>query len=134
MDGVDSVTAPLPARQMQATHDGGLGARGHLAAAAARARAALAAGAGASSGAWRREIQVTLHEDGLVELLALKQRMDEISLPGVSAPRELRRGAAQIKPGDVVLDPFCSKATFLAEAALLAGGVGDRRRLGPGAT
>ena len=67
------------------------------------------------------EIQVTLHEDGvLVELLALKQRMDrDLPCPGF---RRLEcyvvAQAARIKPGDVVLDPFCGKATFLAEAEL----------------
>ena len=67
------------------------------------------------------EIQVTLHEDGvLVELLALKQRMDrDLPCPGFRRLESyVVAQAAQINPGDVVLDPFCGKATFLAEAEL----------------
>ena len=67
------------------------------------------------------EIQVTLHEDGvLVELLALKQRMDrDLPCPGFRRLESyVVAQAARIKPGDVVLDPFCGKATFLAEAQL----------------
>ena len=67
------------------------------------------------------EIQVTLHEDGvLVELLALKQRMDrDLPCPGFRRLESyVVAQAARIQPGDVVLDPFCGKATFLAEAEL----------------
>ena len=67
------------------------------------------------------EIQITLHEDGvLVELLALKQRMDrDLPCPGFRRLESyVVAQAAQIKPGDVVLDPFCGKATFLAESEL----------------
>ena len=67
------------------------------------------------------EIQVTLHEDGvLVELLALKQRMDrDLPCPGFRRLESyVVAQAARIKPGDVVLDPFCGRGTFLVEAAL----------------
>ena len=65
--------------------------------------------------------QVTLHEDGvLVELLALKQRMDrDLPCPGFRRLESyVVAQAARIKPGDVVLDPFCGRGTFLVEAAL----------------
>ena len=67
------------------------------------------------------EIQVTLHEDGvLVEFLALKQRMDrDLPCPGFRRLESyVVAQAARIKPGDVVLDPFCGRGTFLVEAAL----------------
>jgi len=69
------------------------------------------------------EVQVTLHEDGvLVELLALKQRMDrDLPCPGFRRLESyVVAQAARIQPGDVVIDPFCGRGTFLVEAALFA--------------
>ena len=67
------------------------------------------------------EIQVTLHETGvLVEMVALKQRMDrDLPSPGMRRLESyVVAQAVRIQPGNVVLDPFCGKATFLAEAEL----------------
>ena len=58
------------------------------------------------------------------------------AVPGVSAPRELRRGASGAnKAGRRGLGSLLRQSDLLGRGrALLAGGVGDRRRLGPGAT
>ena len=91
------VGATARARQMQATHDGGLGARGHLAAAAARARAAPAGGADARAAARRGGRRDSGHaargwRPGRAPGAEAAHGPGP-ALPGVSAPRELRRGA-----------------------------------------
>ena len=67
------------------------------------------------------EIQITIHETGvLCEVLALKQRMDrDLPSPGMRRLESyVVAQAVRIQPSDVILDPFCGKATFLAEAEL----------------
>jgi SAM-dependent methyltransferase len=67
------------------------------------------------------EIQITIHETGvLCEVLALKQRMDrDLPSPGMRRLESyVVAQAVRIQPSDVILDPFCGKATFLAETEL----------------
>ena len=85
--------------QMQATHDGGLGARGGLAAAAARSSTSPAGGADARAAARRGGRRNTGHAArGWRPGRAPGAEAAHGSgppVPGVSAPRELRRGASR---------------------------------------
>ena len=125
LDGVrQRASAPLPAHVRCKRHTTAVWAPAGISPPLRRALALRLPEALAPEPRRRRaavEIQVTLHEDGvLVELLALKQRMDrDLPCPGFRRLESyVVAQAAQIKEGDVVLDPFCGKATFLAEAEL----------------
>lgn len=67
------------------------------------------------------EVQVTVHAAGvLVELVALRQYADR-SLPDPGMKRVesfVVARSAEIQAGDVVVDPFCGRGSFLVEAGV----------------